>query len=107
MRVKGSEKTEGSGRKKGTKNIVPGAVQKMVLAALKNKGGIAYLEKLADDEPRSFAMLLGKCLPQVVTVNSDQPMVIIRDMTAPPKSEEVGPVITIPKLTEGDEGRTH
>ena len=63
-RPKGSPKI--AGRKKGTPNKVPLAVKDMVMTALKNLGGVEYLEGLAKDEPRAFAVLVGRLLPSEV-----------------------------------------
>ena len=63
----GSRKTPGSGRKKGTPNKITGAVKAAVLEAFEAVGGAEYLVRLADEEPRVFATLLAKCIPQEVT----------------------------------------
>lgn len=44
-------------------NKVTGALKDMVLQALTNKGGVAYLEKQADENPNAFLALVGKVLP--------------------------------------------
>lgn len=51
------------GRKAGVPNRVPAALKEMILQALENKGGVAYLEKQAIDEPVAFMSMLGKVLP--------------------------------------------
>lgn len=53
----------GKGRKAGVPNKVTGALKDMVLQALTNKGGVAYLEKQADENPNAFLALVGKVLP--------------------------------------------
>lgn len=63
----GSRKTPGSGRKKGTPNKITGAVKQAVLEAFEAVGGAEYLVRLADEQPRVFATLLAKCIPQEVT----------------------------------------
>lgn len=71
-KAKGSEKF--GGRKKGTKNLVPTAVREMVLRTLNEMneeagGGVGYLKLMAKDEPKSFATLISKCIPQAVEGN--------------------------------------
>lgn len=63
----GRTKPAGSGRKKGTPNRISSEVKAAVLQAFKAVGGAEYLERLADEEPRVFATLLAKCIPQEVT----------------------------------------
>jgi hypothetical protein len=68
-KVGGSAGNRGKGRKKGVPNKVTGALKDMILQALENKGGVAYLEKQADENPTAFVTLLGKVLP--LQVNAD------------------------------------
>lgn len=63
------------GRKKGSKNKVPGEVKAMILQALANKGGVAYLEEQADKSPTAFLALVGKVLPLQVTGGDGQPLI--------------------------------
>ena len=51
------------GRKKGTPNKTTQDMKSAILEAFEKAGGAAYLQRLADDEPRTFAMLLAKVLP--------------------------------------------
>jgi hypothetical protein len=51
------------GRPKGSPNKTTAAVKDMILQALSNKGGVAYLEKQADEDPRAFLSLVGKVIP--------------------------------------------
>lgn len=54
------------GRRKGTPNKITGAVKEAIEEAFANAGGVAYLEKVAQDDPRAFCTLLGKILPKQV-----------------------------------------
>lgn len=73
MTVKNGSKTEafekqkGKGRPKGVKNKVTTAIKDMIVQALDNKGGVAYLEKQADENPVAFMGLVGKVLPIQLT----------------------------------------
>ena len=60
------------GRTKGTPNKVTGELKDMILGALSNKGGMAYLERQADDNPTAFMTLVGKVLPLQVTGENGQ-----------------------------------
>jgi hypothetical protein len=55
------------GRQAGTPNKISGELKDMILTALTNKGGVAYFEKQADENPNAFMSLVGKTLPLQVT----------------------------------------
>lgn len=59
----------GKGRTKGTPNKMPREVKTMVLKALDQAGGVAYLTRCAKDPKLAgaFLTLLGKVIPQQVT----------------------------------------
>ena len=59
---KGSGKVPGSGRKKGTPNKVNALLKDQILQALDELGGVAYLVKLAKENPTAFSALLGRIL---------------------------------------------
>ena len=67
---KGKTKAKTGGRRKGSKNIAPGAkspeLRELVLRALEAVGGQEYLEGIARDEPRAFLALVGRLLPTKV-----------------------------------------
>lgn len=67
--VKGQSggKREGSGRKKGVPNKVTALLKDQILQALDELGGVAYLVKLAKENPTAFSALLGRILPTQVT----------------------------------------
>ncbi len=62
------------GRPKGSKNKMPGQVKDMVLTALGNVGGVAYLERQADENPQAFMTLIGKVIPLQVAGDPDNPI---------------------------------
>lgn len=51
------------GRPKNSPNKITGEVKAMVLEALANAGGVAYLEQQAKANPTAFMTLVGKVLP--------------------------------------------
>ena len=59
--TKGRSKT--GGRVKGTPNRLTVDLKEMILGALHAKGGQAYLERCADENPVAFMSLLGRILP--------------------------------------------
>ena len=73
---KGSGKVPGSGRKKGTPNKVNALLKDQILQALDELGGVAYLVKLARENPTAFSTLLGRILPTQVTGPGDGPVQI-------------------------------
>lgn len=73
-RANSGGKREGSGRKKGVPNKVTADLKKAILGALHAKGGQEYLEKVAQEDPRTFCTLLGKVLPMTVAGDPDNPL---------------------------------
>lgn len=71
-KAKGSKKT--GGRKKGTANKDTKPLKEMILGALDNLGGIAYLEKQAILQPSAFLSLIGKVLPTTLASDKDNPI---------------------------------
>ena len=64
------------GSRKGVPNKVTQELKAMILEALDNSGGVAYLEKRAND-PRTaaaFLSLVGKVLPMTVAGDPDNPL---------------------------------
>src|SRR3954467_631482 len=66
----------GMGRKKGVPNKITADIKAMILAALNAKGGQAYLERQADENPVAFMGLLAKILPLQVSGQDDGPLEI-------------------------------
>lgn len=67
-------KREGGGRPKGSLDKNNKQLREMVLEALERKGGAAYLEKQADEQPVAFMSLLGRILPTQVSGPNDGPI---------------------------------
>ena len=55
------------GRTKGTPNKLTKEVKEMILEALDNAGGVEYLTRQADENPKAFLTLVGRVLPLQVT----------------------------------------
>src|SRR5713101_7326913 len=66
----------GRGRVKGARNKITADVKAMILGALTAKGGQAYLEQQADQNPVAFMSLLAKLLPMQLTGGEGGPLVI-------------------------------
>lgn len=58
---KGKPKT--GGRKKGTPNKTTVKVKQAIIQAFDKAGGVDYLVRVAQDDPRTFCTLLGRVLP--------------------------------------------
>jgi hypothetical protein len=67
MRPKGSIRTPGSGRKKGTPNKDNAAIKDMIRHALDGAGGVEYLIRQAEENPGPFMGLIGKIIPAEVS----------------------------------------
>jgi hypothetical protein len=63
------------GRVKGTPNKVTGALKDMILQALADAGGTAYLVTQARDNPNAFLSLVGRVLPLQLKDGGADPMV--------------------------------
>lgn len=63
------------GRQKGTPNKVTGELRGMVLGALDDAGGQAYLSEQAKKNPAAFMTLLGKVLPLQLQGDKENPLV--------------------------------
>lgn len=62
------------GRQKGVPNKLSGDVKAMILAALDEAGGMAYLVEQAANNPNAFMTLLGKVLPMTVGGDPNNPI---------------------------------
>ena len=62
------------GRQKGTPNKLTADVKEMILGALHEVGGMAYLARQADENPTAFLTLVGKVLPLQLTGKGDGPI---------------------------------
>lgn len=63
------------GRAKGTPNKLTVALKDMILDALSDAGGRAYLVQQATTNPTAFLTLVGKVLPLQVKQDGADPMV--------------------------------
>lgn len=77
--------TEGSrkrpktgGRAKGTPNKLTGDLKAMILGALDEAGGQAYLLSQAHENPKAFLSLLARVLPMQVQGDKDNPLYIAK-----------------------------
>lgn len=48
----------------------------MVREAVAAKGGVAYFERMADEQPAAFLALVGKCLPRDVGLSATGAIVL-------------------------------
>ena len=64
------------GRQKGTPNKLTREVKEMILDALDQAGGVAYLVDKAETHPQAFLSLVGKVLPLQVTGEGGGPVMI-------------------------------
>ena len=69
-RYKNGGARPGAGRPKGSPNKLSHSLKEMILAALDDVGGKAYLSKLAIENSSAFSSLLGKVLP--TTLSADE-----------------------------------
>lgn len=68
----------GRGRPKGAINKVNAALKDMILGALGEAGGVAYLTKQAGENPVAFMGLVGRVLPLDSNVNHSGTVGVIR-----------------------------
>jgi len=64
----------GKGRPKGAQNKLTKALKDMILGALDQAGGEAYLLEQAQSNPNAFLTLVGKVLPTTLAGDKDAPL---------------------------------
>src|SRR5215472_10381603 len=64
----------GKGRPRGSPNKITADLKAMILGALSDVGGQAYLAEQAQRNPTAFLTLLGKVLPLTLHGNCDNPL---------------------------------
>jgi hypothetical protein len=65
------------GRKAGTPNKVTGQLKDMIMTALDEVGGVDYLKFQANENAKTFLLLLGRVLPMQVSSDPDQPFELV------------------------------
>jgi hypothetical protein len=63
------------GRRKGTPNRFSVALKDIILQALSDAGGAAYLTRQAEQSPTAFLALIGRVLPLQVKDGGPEPAV--------------------------------
>lgn len=64
------------GSRKGVPNKITAELKTMILQALDESGGVAYLKRQAKAKPVAFLALLGRVLPLQVTGDGKAPVVL-------------------------------
>jgi len=77
-KAKGSPKT--GGRVAGTANHNTTQLKDMILGALSDVGGQAYLARQAEDNPGPFMTLVGRVLPRDVNATLDMKLNIAEEL---------------------------
>lgn len=65
--------TRWGGRQKGTPNKVTQSLREAVQIAFDRVGGVEYLIRLAQDDPKTFVPLLAKTMPSEPKAQSEGP----------------------------------
>jgi hypothetical protein len=68
------------GKPKGAKNKLPIQVNEMILTALSEAGGVAYLVRQAEEEPKAFLALVGKLVTRVIDQNNTHTIMGLADL---------------------------
>ena len=74
---KGQPRPEGAGRTKGVPNKMTTDLKQMILGALDDAGGRAYLAEQAILNPGPFMSLIGKVLPKDIIAKIDTRIEIV------------------------------
>ena len=78
-----------AGKPKGATAKVHATVKEMILTALQDVGGVAYLQEQAIENPVAFLGLVGKVLPlQVEQTNANSTTFVIFSPSAAPNPAE-------------------
>ena len=64
----------GAGRKPGVPNKINSQLKEMIMTALDDVGGIEYLKRQAEENAKTFLLLLGRVLPLQVSGDPDAPV---------------------------------
>ena len=70
---KGQPRPENAGRKKGSTNRMTVALKDLIMGALADAGGQAYLSEQAAKNPTAFLSLVGRVLPLQVKEGGADP----------------------------------
>lgn len=65
--MSGARGKRGPGRPKGAPNKITADIKSAILGAFQARGGQKYLERVAEDDPKTFCALLGKVLPTQIS----------------------------------------
>lgn len=84
----------GKGRKAGVPNRLTSSVKQMILGALDDLGGQAWLTEQAKADPRAFMSLLGRILPSEIQMDAsimhtEQITEIRRTIVDAPKRDDI------------------
>ncbi|MFA5166746.1 MAG: hypothetical protein WC449_05675 [Candidatus Paceibacterota bacterium] len=74
---KNRKPNNGAGRPKGAKNLATKEIKDMIIGALSDVGGQAYLARKAEQNPVAFMGLIGKVLPKDINANVESKNVTI------------------------------
>lgn len=66
----------GKGRPKGSPNKINAELKDMIMTALREVGGIEYLKLQANENAKTFLLLLGRVLPLQVSGDPEQPIAL-------------------------------
>ena len=81
--------TAGKGRPKGSPNKNTKALKDMILGALEDAGGQAFLLKQARKKNNTpFMILIGKVLPMAVTLGNDESKKFVLEVSFPPAKDK-------------------
>jgi len=64
------------GRQKGTPNKTTRDLKEAILGAFQAVGAEKYLQRIADEDPRTFCALLGKVIPLTLQGDAEHPLTI-------------------------------
>lgn len=67
----------GAGRPKGSIDKGNALIREMVAQALHNMGGVAYLERQAEEQPKAFLSLIGRVIPVQIEGGGGGPVQIV------------------------------
>ena len=96
MGAKGQPKT--GGRKKGSQNEMTVNIKDAIHQALNQLGPTKWMLSLAETDPKTFAMLVAKCIPAELKAELDvtnRYTMILRDLAGPSDDKLPPPVLTI------------
>lgn len=91
----------GSGRIKGSQNVITKTLKTAIMESFDRVGGVEWLVKLAQDDPKTYAQLIGRVIPLQVKAEVDHTVSgIVFKTVVETRPEALSEAVVTPALIE-------